>query len=170
MSTVRALQEQINRLWPHLDERARRLFAASEARRLGRGGISVVSRACGLSRVTITKAMHELDEAPLPPGRVRRVGGGPWMLELGDPELPDCLETLVQSLTRGDPQSPLRWTTKSTRVLASELTADGHPICHETVAQLLRNMGYSLQASRKTQEGADHRTAMRSSSSLTPRS
>ena len=156
MSTVRALQEKINRLWPHLDERARRLFAASEARQLGRGGVSVVSRACGLSRVTITKGLHELDEAPLPPGRVRRVGGGRWMLELGDPELPERLEALVEPLTRGDPESSLRWTIKSTRVLAAELTADGHPISHETVAQLLRNMDYSLQANRKTQEGADH--------------
>ena len=156
MSTVRALQEKINCLWPHLDERARRLFAASEARQLGRGGVSVVSRACGLSRVTITKGLHELDEAPLPPGRVRRAGGGRWMLELGDPELPERLEALVEPLTRGDPQSSLRWTIRSTRVLAAELTADGHPISHETVAQLLRNMDYSLQANRKTQEGADH--------------
>ena len=115
-----------------------------------------MSRACGLSRVTITKGLRELDEAPLPPGRVRRAGGGRSMLELGDPELPDRLEALVDPLTRGDPESPLRWTIKSTRVLAAELTDEGHPISHETVAQVLRNMDYSLQANRKTEEGTDH--------------
>jgi hypothetical protein len=156
MTDMRALQQRVDQLWPHLDERARRLFAASEARRLGRGGISAVSRACGLSRVTITKGLHELDEAPLPAGRVRRAGGGRPMLELGDPELPDRLEALVDPLTRGDPESPLRWTIKSTRVLAAALTAEGHPISHETVAQVLRNMDYSLQANRKTEEGTDH--------------
>ena len=156
VTNERALQEQVNRLWPHLDERGRRLFAASEARRLGRGGVSVVSRACGLSRVTITKGLQELDDAPLPPGRVRRFGGGRSMLELADPALPDRLEALVEPLTRGDPQSPLRWTLKSTRALATALTAAGHPISHETVAQLLRSMDYRLQANRKTEEGTDH--------------
>ena len=156
MTDERALHEQVRRLWPHLDERARRLFAASEARRLGRGGVSVVSRACGLSRVTITKGLHELNEAPLPPGRVRRAGGGRLMLELRDPALPDRLEALVDPRTRGDPQSPLRWTLKSTRALATALTADGHPVSHETVAQLLRSMDYRLQANRKTEEGTDH--------------
>ena len=83
-----------------------------------------MNRACGLSHVTITKGLHERDEAPLPPGRVRRAGGGRWRLELGDPELPERLEALVEPLTRGDPQSSLRWTIRSTRVLAAELTAD----------------------------------------------
>lgn len=156
MGNLRALQEKIDRLWPHLDERARRLFAASEARQLGRGGVSTMSRACGLSRVTITKGLHELDDAPLPPGQVRRAGGGRLRLELGDPALPERLEALVDPLTRGDPQSPLRWTLKSTRALARALTAAGHPISHETVAQLLRSMHYCLQANRKTEEGAAH--------------
>jgi len=144
------------RLWPHLDERARRLFAASEARQLGRGGISLVSRACGLSRVTITKALRELDEAPLAAGRVRRAGAGRPMLEVQDVELGDRLDALVEPLSRGDPESPLRWTVKSTRRLAAELSAEGHPISHESVAQLLRSMGYSLQGTRKTVEGAGH--------------
>ncbi len=156
MPDLRALHEKLQHLWPHLDERARRLLAASEARQFGRGGISAVSRACGLSRPTITKGLHELDEAPLPAGRIRRGGGGRLMVEVVDPEVPDRLEALVEPVTRGDPQSPLRWTLKSTRVLAAALTAEGHPISHETVAQILRNMGYGLQANRKTEEGTDH--------------
>ena len=153
----RALQEKVARLWPHLDERARRLFAASEARAFGRGGVSVVSRACGLSRVTITKGLRELEEAPLPAGRVRRAGGGRPLIEVVDPDLPDRLDALVEPLSRGDPQSPLRWTSKSTRALAAELTVAGHPLSHETVAQLLRHLNYSLQGTRKTEEGEQHR-------------
>jgi hypothetical protein len=146
----------VARLWPHLDERARRLFAASEARALGRGGISAVSRACGLSRPTITKGLRELDEAPLSGGRVRRPGGGRKFIEATDPELPELLDALLEPLSRGDPQSPLRWTSKGTRILAGELTEAGHPISHATVAQLLRAMDYSLQGTRKTQEGKQH--------------
>ena len=156
MTDLRSLQAKVAPLWPHLDERARRLFAASEARQLGRGGVSLMSRACGLSRVTITKGMGELDEAPLPPGRVRRAGAGRWMAELVDPELPERLEALVEVGTRGDPESPLQWTSKSTRVLAAELTAEGHPISYVTVAEVLRSLNYSLQGNRKTVEGDDH--------------
>ena len=143
-------------MWPHLDERARRMMAASEARQFGYGGVSTVSRACGLSRVTIMKGMQELDEPPLTPGRVRRPGGGRRALVERDPDLPSTLEGLVEPLARGDPESPLRWTSKSTRTLAAELTAQGHPISHEKVAQLLRLMEYSLQSNRKTEEGNDH--------------
>lgn len=150
MTDSHALAEKVARLWPHLDERARRLFAASEARELGHGGISLVSRACGLSRVTITKGLQELDDAPLPVGRVRRAGAGRPRLEVADPALPDRLESLVDPLARRDPQSPLRWTTKSTRALAAALTAEGHVISHERVAQLLRHLHYSLQGNRKT--------------------
>src|SRR3990172_6546797 len=153
MSDLRALREKMASLWPHLDERARRLFAASEARQLGHGGVTLVSRACGLSRVTITKALRELDEMPLPAGRVRRVGGGRLPIAIADPELPECLDELVEPSSRGDPQSPLRWTLKSTRTLAAELTASGHPISHVTVAQELRQLNYSLQGTRKTEEG-----------------
>lgn len=143
-------------LWPHLDERARRLFAASEARQLGHGGVTTVSKACGLSRVTITKGLQELEEAPLPAGRIRRSGGGRHSLVMLDPDLPSELEALVEPLTRGDPDSPLRWTSKSTRALAAELAAQDHPVSHEKVAQLLRQMDYSLQGNRKTEEGSDH--------------
>ena len=156
MTVNDALESRIARLWPHLDERGRRLLAANEARQLGYGGVSVVSRACGLSRPTITKGMRELDEAPLPAGRVRQAGAGRPMLELADPELADALEALIEPGTRGDPDSPLRWTLKSTRVLAHALTAHGHPISHETVAQMLRSLGYSLQGNRKAEEGTAH--------------
>jgi len=143
-------------VWPHLNERSRRMLAATEALGLGHGGVSWVSRACGLSRVTITKGMRELAEPPLPEDRVRREGGGRWRLEERDPKLPGLLDALVEPLSRGDPQSPLRWTCKSTRTLAGELTGQQHPISHEKVAQLLRDMGYSLQGNRKTEEGEDH--------------
>ncbi len=116
----------------------------------------MVSRACGLSRVTITKGLRELDEEPLPAGRVRRAGAGRPMVEAVDPELPDRLEALLEAGTRGDPESPLQWTSKSTRVLAAELTAEGHPISYGTVAQVLRSLDYSLQGTRKTVEGRNH--------------
>jgi len=156
VSDVNALREKVAALWPHLDERARRLFAAGEARALGRGGVSVVSRVCGLSRVTITKGLRELDEEPLPPGRVRRPGGGRPRIEVTDPKLVERLDALVEPLSRGDPESPLRWTSRSTRALAEKLTTSGHPVSHETVAQLLRSLDYSLQGTRKAEEGTQH--------------
>ena len=143
-------------VWPHLDERSRRLMAASEARELGFGGVSAVSRACGMSRVTITKAIRELDQAPLAAGRVRRAGGGRHTLVEIDPEFPAIIEGLVEPLARGDPESPLRWTIKSTRRLAAELIVQHHAASHEKVAQLLRQMHYSLQGNRKTEEGDEH--------------
>lgn len=156
MTTCEALHQKFAQVWPHLDERARRLVAANEAVQLGYGGISRVSRACGLSRVTITKAVQELNAAPLPAGRLRRPGAGRPSLVKQDPDLPQVLESLVEPLTRGDPESPLRWTCKSTRALARELTAQGHPVSHEKVAQFLHQMNYSLQGNRKTEEGEDH--------------
>jgi len=150
------LKRKFIQLWPHLNERARRMVAAEEAMRLGRGGISLVSRACGLSRVTITKAIGELDAEPLPVGRVRRPGAGRRKLAVRDPELPRALEALVEPLTRGDPESPLRWTCKSTRALAEELALQNHPVSHEKVAQFLHEQNYSLQGNRKTEEGPDH--------------
>jgi len=132
------------------------MLAATEALGIGYGGVSLVSRACGLSRVTITKGMGELSRPPLPEERVRREGGGRWSLVERDPRLPELLDALVEPLSRGDPESPLRWTCKSTRTLASELTYRRHAISHEKVAQLLRAMGYSLQGNRKTEEGEDH--------------
>lgn len=131
-------------------------MAANEARQFGYGGVSIVSRASGLSRVTIAKGMQELDEPPLAPGRIRRSGGGRPTLLSRDPDLPNAIDGLVEPLARGDPESPLRWTSKSTRTLAAELRTQGHPISHEKVAQLLRGMDYSLQGNRKTEEGDDH--------------
>jgi hypothetical protein len=132
------------------------MLAATESLGLGYGGVSIVSRVCGLSRVTITKGIRELDEPPLPEDRIRQVGGGRWKLVVRDPEVAGLLDSLVEPLSRGDPESPLRWTCKSTRTLAGELTWRHHPICHEKVAQLLREMGFSLQGNRKTEEGEDH--------------
>ena len=156
MLTPEAIEVRFASLWPHLDERGRRLLAASEARQFGHGGVSVISRVCGLSRVTITKGLEELDAPPLAPGRVRRVGAGRPTLLVSDPGLAQTLDGLVEPLTRGDPESPLRWTLKSTRTLAAELTAQRHPVSHEKVAQLLRQLHYSLQGTRKTEEGEDH--------------
>lgn len=132
------------------------MLAAAEAVDIGHGGVSVVSRACGLSRVTITKGISELGKRPLAEDRIRRPGGGRKKLEACDPKLAGLLESLVEPLARGDPESPLRWTCKSTRTLARELTGRKHPISHEKVAQLLRELDYSLQSNRKTEEGDDH--------------
>jgi hypothetical protein len=140
-----------------LDERTRRLTAANEARAWGRGGISVVSRACGLSRRVIRNGLHELIGGhALPPGRVRRGGGGRKRLTTTDRTLGRALDSLLVDATLGDPQSPLRWTCKSTRALAAALTARQHPVSHTTVGRLLHERGYSLQANRKTEEGRDH--------------
>ena len=132
------------------------MMAANEAVHEGYGGISRISRVCGLSRGTITKGIRELGENPIAAGRIRRAGGGRHTLLVSDPELPRALETLVEPLARGDPQSPLRWTCKSTRTLAAELSRQDHPVSHEKVAQFLRAMDYRLQGNRKTEEGADH--------------
>ena len=132
------------------------MMAANEAVHAGYGGISRISRVCGLSRGTITKGIRELGETPIAAGRIRRAGGGRHPLLRSDPQLPRALETLVEPLARGDPQSPLRWTCKSTRTLAAELSRHDHPVSHEKVAQFLRAMNYSLQGNRKTEEGAEH--------------
>ena len=151
-----ALKKKLARIWPYLDERARRMMAANEAMHLGYGGISQVSRACGLSRVTITKGIGEMKTEPVATGRTRRPGGGRHNILKNNPDLPRALEALVEPLTRGDPESPLRWTCKSTRTLATELRDQNHLVCHEKVAQILRSMDYSLQGNRKTKEGKDH--------------
>jgi DDE family transposase len=149
------LAEKFAALFPHLNERQRRVCAAAEARTLGHGGIARVARAAGLARPTIYQGLRDLDQPPLP-GRVRRAGGGRPAARARDPELLAALDALIEPDARGDPASPLRWTCKSTRQLAATLTAQGHPVSHSTVADLLRAAGYSLQAPRKTLEGSAH--------------
>ena len=140
-----------------LSEFTRRRWAAVEAASLGRGGISVVSAATGLAHSTIRRGIQELNRGDTPPGsRERRQGAGRKRREVMDPRLKASLERLVEPESRGDPQSPLRWTCKSTRRLAQELTAQGHPVGPTTVRHLLRAAGYSLQANRKTREGQAH--------------
>jgi hypothetical protein len=156
MESIEALATKFEGMWPYLDERARRMVAASEAKQLGYGGVSIVSRASGLSRITIANGIRELENEPTDLGRIRRPGAGRRQLIDRDPQLLQLLEGLVEPLTRGDPESPLRWTCKSTRTLAAEMRAQQHPLSHEKVAQLLRSMNYSLQGNRKTEEGDDH--------------
>ena len=147
---------------PLMTERLRRQWAACEAESLGRGGVNLVARATGLSRTTIWAGRRELRrraERPqddLTPERVRAPGGGRHLVEQNDAALLAALRDLVESSTRGDPQSPLFWTSKSTRKLAEELGGRGHPVSHQTVAAVLSDWGYSLQANRKTKEGQDH--------------
>lgn len=157
MKTVTPLRQKFASVWSLLDERTRRLMAASEARTLGYGGISQVRRACGLSRKAIAKGMREIEEGTsVPPGRIRRPGAGRKKLITHDPRLPAALDRLIDPETRGDPESPLRWICKSTRTLAAQLTRQKHPISHVKVSQLLKEQGYSLQSNRKTEEGEDH--------------
>jgi transposase len=128
-----------------------------EAISLGRGGIIAVSEATGLARSTIERGIKELDAAStVSEGRQRRPGGGRKRADRVNPELKAALEQLVEPVSRGDPQSPLRWTCKSTRELARELTAQGHRVSATTVGTLLKQSGYSLQANQKTREGKDH--------------
>jgi hypothetical protein len=150
------LSAKILSIWPHLNERQRRIYAATEAHHLGYGGISRISKVCGLSRVTITKGLSEIDKKPINPDSVRQAGAGRHSLVARNPSLPGLLESLVDPLSRGDPQSPLRWTCKSTRKIADEISKKFTAISHEKVAQLLRTLDYSLQGNRKTKEGADH--------------
>ena len=162
MSDEATVSRKFRALAPVLDERGRRLWAAAEARGLGRGGISLVSRATGISRPTITAGLAELDstETLEPSGlvgaKLRRPGGGRKPRTKEDPELVGALDRLIEPSTRGDPMSPLRWTCKSLRNLAAELRVAGHHVSHQVVGELLVKLGYSLQANRKTREGEDH--------------
>lgn len=150
----KVLAAKFDTLLPHLDERQRRLALAAEARYLGYGGISLVARAAGVARSTVTLGVDELDAGTEPLGRTRRPGGGRKSLPESDPQLVDALDDLVEPETRGDPMTRLRWTTRSTRNLAAELVRQGHQISHITVAKLLsKSLGYSLQANAKTVEG-----------------
>src|SRR5712691_4493279 len=143
----------------HLDERMRRLLAAAEAETIGFGGASVVARATGVSRRAIRVGSRELKEAPRDVGsdrRIRRPGGGRKRTIELDPTLKKDLETLIEPVTRGDPEGPLRWTCKSVRRLSEELRRIGHAASHRLVAELLHELGYSLQANAKTIEGTSH--------------
>ena len=150
------LKEKVAALLPYLNERRRRLFLAVEARALGHGGVVRVARAAGVSRPTIQQGLRELTGSVALPERVRRVGGGRKALAERNPALLPDLEALVDPDTRGDPLSPLRWTCKSTRQLAGALQERGHRVGYRTVAALLDQAGYSLQAATKTLEGNQH--------------
>ena len=158
MGKLEGLELRLKKLWPLLNERLRRTAAATEALAYGYGGVSAVQRVCGLSRVTITKGMNEIqqDQEPVDPERIRRPGGGRPKAEEKYPMLLDELASIVEDTTRGNPEAPLRWTCKSTRNIAAELTIHRCPVGHGKVARMLREMGYSLQGNKKTKEGDDH--------------
>ncbi len=154
---IEGIRDRFETLAPFLDERMRRLVAASESLTIGFGGTSEVSRQTGVSRRAIIQGIKELDETPSAAvGRVRRAGGGRKKTVDKDPSLKADLERLVDPVTRGDPESPLRWTCKSVRKLSEELKRLGHQTSHRMVAELLHELGYSLQANRKTLEGSNH--------------
>jgi hypothetical protein len=157
MDPAEELQQRLSMIWGHLDERSRRLVAASEAKTLGYGGVSCVSRACGLSRNAIARGIAEIDRGNVvSEGRIRRVGAGRHRATVCDPGLVEAIEALIEPTERGDPEAALRWTCKSTRVLSRELQSRSHVISHQTVARMLRGMNYSLQGTSKTEEGKDH--------------
>jgi transposase len=156
-NVVEWIREKYTAIAADLDERARRRWAAAEARSLGWGGIAAVTIATGISDRTIRTGIAELDDpAAAPATRQRREGGGRKSLEENQPGITAALEQLVDPESRGDPMSPLRWTCKSTRTLAAELSHQGFEISGNTVGRLLRSCGYSLQANRKTVEGKQH--------------
>jgi len=160
-AALKRLETVYDMLLPMMDERMRRHWAAAEAHAYGWGGIQAVSTATGMSATTIRRGLGELSERQANPSRaiserIRREGGGRKSQTELDPDLSSALERLIEPTTRGDPASPLRWTCKSTTHLASELTAQGHPVSPSTVWRLLTAAGYSLQSNRKSKEGADH--------------
>jgi transposase len=161
VASEQELARRFNLLKPWLDERTRRLWAAAESGAIGRGGISLVARVSGVSRRAIHQGWAELQQTVAGTEktrgpRIRRKGGGRKKTLAKNPTLLQDLERLVEPVTRGDPESPLRWTCKSVRHLADELRRLGHEVSHTLVAELLHEQKYSLQANRKTQEGASH--------------
>lgn len=157
MSDHAEIKARYEVLRPLLDERARRLVVAAESQTAGRGGISAVSRATGVSRQVIRQGIAELKApAAMSPSRIRREGGGRKKAADLDPSFKTDLEKLLESTTRGDPESPLRWTCKSVRNLTAELKRMNHVVSHQVVADLLHKLGYSLQANSKTKEGTNH--------------
>jgi hypothetical protein len=157
MGTLTDLEKKFRSVWPLLNERARRIMVANEAASLGYGGISVVHRACGMSRRSIANGIREIQEGvALSADRIRRPGAGRKPITVSDPTLLEELEAMIDCQTRGDPQSPLRWICKSTRAIAMQLGRKKHSVSHAKVAQILHDLNYSLQSNRKTEEGADH--------------
>src|SRR5438094_1486768 len=154
--TQEMLAAKFESILPHLDERQRRLLMGAEARVLGHGGVRAVARAAGVREATVSLGVDELDSGAEPLGRARRPGGGRKRAADLDPGLRPALLALVEPDERGDPVSPLRWTTKSTRNLAAELTRQGHRVGADTVGDLLRAEGFSLQGNAKTIEGQRH--------------
>src|SRR6266487_7167193 len=150
------LAEMLAALRPQLNERQRRLALGAAARALGRGGIRSVAAMTGAAESTVSRGVRELESGAAPSARVRTAGAGRRRLRDGDPGLVDALLALVEPDQRGDPESPLRWTTKSTRNLAAELTRQGHRVGADTVGDLLRAEGFSLQGNAKTIEGRRH--------------
>jgi len=154
--TEAGLAQVFSMVLPLLNERQRRVLVGAHAQALGRGGIAAVTRATGMSRTTVSKAAGEVRAGVMPGPRVRREGAGRKQLIDTDPHLLANLDELVEPASRGDPMCPLRWTAKSTGNLADALVAMGHTISADTVGRLLKAMGYTLQATRKTREGSDH--------------
>ena len=150
------LAGRLGEIRPYLDERQWRLLLGAEARAIGRGGTKLVASVVGASADTVSRGVRELDQDVEPDGRVRRKGAGRPAAEDVDPALVSALEALVDPGSRGDPESPLRWTTKSTSHLADELAKAGRPVSDRTVARLLKRAGYSLQGNAKTVEGKQH--------------
>src|ERR1700757_4197344 len=153
---AQVLAAKYGAIFPHLDERQRRLLLGAEARVLGHGGIRLVARAAGVREATVSLGVDELESGADPLGRARRQGGGRTRLADTDPGLVPALLALVEADERGDPMTPLRWTTKSTRNLAGELTAAGHRVSADTVDKLLHEQGFSLQGNAKPIEGKRH--------------
>lgn len=157
MDTLTKLTQKFHSVWPLLDERTRRIMAANESIALGYGGVSLVRRACGLSRKAISKGIREIEEGSAPlEGRIRRAGAGRKAITASDPRLVETLEEMIDYQTRGDPESPLRWICKSTRAISREMSRQKHPLSHTKVAHILHDLDYSLQSNRKTEEGLDH--------------
>jgi transposase len=163
MDNLLVLQRKYELLRPRLDEVSMRLCAAADAMALGRGGPSLVAKASGLSRTTIYAGLSDLKQSGAPsgvpvrvPGRIRQPGAGRKRLTANNPDLLRDLDKLVDPITRGDPESPLRWTCKSTTKLTEELQAQGHQVSQRTVWTLLDELGYSMQSNRKAREGTEH--------------
>jgi hypothetical protein len=155
-TTKQAITTKYEMLTGHLNEKTRRLWAASEALTVGAGGITLVAGAIGMSRTTLHRGIADIQSGDLPTDRIRRTGGGRKSLTITDDTLVTDLEQLVDPVTRGDPESPLRWTSKSLRNLTGTLVRSGHIVSHTTIRKILCKAGFSLQANRKTREGNDH--------------